>query len=945
MKSQQIPPHTEYPHYPNTFIGRSHHVQAILSRLQDQDTKLITLLGPGGIGKTRLALKVAERAGAVFSDGILFVPLDTVEEPSLLGFYIAQQLGIKSQSKQDWLAEVMAKLEGKEMLLLLDNLEQIIQSAWQIDQIVKGCPGISVLVTSRIVLDLSYEIEYPLDGLSRPNVKLFPGPDDLLKFDAIQLFVQKAQASKPSFKLTEENARSVVEICQRLDGLPLPIELAAARVKLFPPEVILHRLGQSLQLLKTKSRDVIPRHQTIQNTIQWSYDLLAPDEQQLFQQLSFFKSGFNLNTLAALYPDLDAVEVVESFISKSLIITVEGAGEEARFRMLKLIRDYGVQLLTEQPQKVSFFRSYAQFFAQVVMEGKNLAAGVYYQGWIEKLGADYEDVMAALNWLSQHEAKTAVKMGTILWRFHLHRGFLEEGLQMIHSLLRLPIEEELDRAHLLEGAGLLAQNRGNYQQAKDFFKEGLEYWKKSKDQGQIAKALNNLGWAEWRLGNYGHSRSYSENALGIAKFLEDRQGQAKSMNNLAWTYMNEGRYEKVGELQREILSIHRQESSKRGMAFAQTNLGWALFRMGKMEEATPLVEEAVALFDELEHQQLKSFSRAIRAEGLYLEKELSAATALIGDECLPQFREIGDAWAIGFCSLLIGRIYFEQKNYRQAELYWNQALAVYQKTQDRYGKAGAYIHLSRLHWVLQQEKTANQELDQGIALAAALGALHLLKEGYEELAKRSFEQKEFAMCLQHLSVADHYAQSLGSYQYQLFLKAIEPWLSTVRREVDQNSAQASKGIGRHWLEADRFLTKPIKEEERLNSLTRLLGPGWQEKTKAPATEDPVVKQVRQLIELHLAKVDYSIADLCQEIGISHSQLHRRLQAQTGLSISKFIRSIRLEKAKELLEDPVIPIAAVAIDTGFKDPDYFYRVFKQTFQITPGAFRRQFLQQK
>lgn len=945
MKSQQIPTHPELPHYPNNFIGRSHHIQAILNRLQDRNTKLITLLGPGGIGKTRLALKIAEQAESLFADGILFVPLDTVEDPNLLGFYIAQQLGIKAQSKPDWLAEVVAKLQAKEMLLILDNLEQIIESALQIDQVVKTCPGIKIVATSRIVLDLSYEVEYPLDGLSRPNVKLFPGPADLLRFDAIQLFVQKAQASKPSFQLTEDNARSIVEICQRLDGLPLPIELAAARVKLFSPEVILQRLGQSLQLLKTKSRDVIPRHQTIQNTIQWSYDLLPPDEQELFQQLSFFRSGFNLNTLAALYSDLEVVDLVESFISKSLIVGVEGIGEEARFRMLKLIRDYGLQLLVDKPQTADFFCAYAQFFGQMVMQGKNLLGGPEYQEWIEALAVEYEDIMTALNWLSKNEPGTAVKTGTVLWRFHLHRGFLEEGLQMIHSLLSLPIQDELDRAHLLEGAGLLAQNRGNYQQAKDFFKEGLEYWKKSKDQGQIAKALNNLGWSEWRLGNYGHSRSYSENALDIAESLEDRQGQAKSMNNLAWTYMNEGRYEKVEELQREILSIQRQENSKRGIAFAQTNLGWALFRMGKMEEAIPLVDEAVTLFDELEHQQLKSFSRAIRAEGLYLVRELSTATALLREECLPPFREIGDAWAVGFCSLLMGRIFFEQKDYRQAEQYWNQALAVYQQTQDRYGKAGAYIHLSRLHWVLKQAKTARQELDQGIALAAGLGALHFLKEGYEELAKRSFEEKEFAMCLQHLSVADHYAQSLGSYQYQLFREAVEPLLGTVRTAVNQNASRQNKGIGRHWMEADRFLAKPIKEEERLNSQARLLGSSEKEETRNTGNADPMVKKARQLIQLHLAEVDYSITDLCHEIGISHSQLHRRLQAETGLSISKFIRGIRLEKAKELLANPQIPIAAVAIDTGFKDPDYFYRVFKQTFQITPGAFRRQSLQQK
>lgn len=945
MKSKQTQPHSELPTYPNAFIGRSHHIQNIHQHLKDQSTQLITLLGPGGIGKTRLALKIGEEARTLYSDGILFVPLDTVEEADLLGFYIAQQLGIKSQSKQDWLAEVITNLRNKNLLLILDNLEQIIDAALQIDQLIKHCPNIQVLVTSRIVLDLSYELEYPLDGLSRPNANLFPGPVDLVKFDAIQLFVQKAKSSKPSFTLSTENALSIVEICQKLDGLPLPIELAAARVKLFPPKIILQRLEQSLQLLKTKSRDVIPRHQTIRNTIQWSYDLLQPEEQQLFQQLSFFRSGFNLNTLSALYPNLDTVDLIESFISKSLVVQMEANGEEGRFRMLKLIRDYGLQLLTEHAQTDTFFPSYARFFSELVLKGKKLVAGPAYQEWIEQLSTEYEDIIAALQWLSKHEPNIAVKTGTVLWRFHLHRGFLQEGLQMINGLLLLPIEEELDRAHLLEGAGLLAQNRGNYQQAKDFFKVGLEFWKRSKHQGQIAKALNNLGWSEWRLGNYGHSRSYSENALDIAKALQDRQGQAKSMNNLAWTYMNEGRYEKVEALQREILSIQRQERAKRGIAFAQTNLGWALFRMGKMEEAIPLVEEAVMLFDELEHQQLKSFARAIRAEGLYLLGEMSAATDLLQEQCIPKFMKIGDAWAIGFCSLLLGRICFEKRNFRQAEEYWNQALVTYQQTEDRYGKAGVYIHLSRLHWVLQQQDTANRELDHGIELAATLGTLHLLKEGYEELAKRSFEQQELALCLQHLCIAHHYAESLGNYQYQIFLDHAHPMIKVIEKELGASLKVPAKGIGKHWQQADRFLASPIKEQELLESLSRLLGTETVEAAQAEQPSDPIVKQVEVLIENHIAKADYSIADLCRDVGISHSQLHRRLHAQTGLSISKFIRSIRLERAKELLADPQIPIAAVAIDTGFKDPDYFYRVFKQAFGITPGAFRRQQLQQK
>lgn len=943
MSNSWYEPGSPLPTYSNTFIGRAHHIHALNTRLQQAETRLISLLGPGGIGKTRLALRIAAEVQNHYSDGILFVPLDAVEEATLLGFYIAQQLEIKSLKQEDWLQEVIHNLQAKEMLLVLDNLEQIIESALQIDRILNECPGICILVTSRIVLDLSYEIEYPLDGLSRPNANLFPGPTDLLKFDAIRLFVQKAQASRPNFSLSVDNAPHVVEICQKLDGLPLPIELAAARVKLFPPKVILERLAQSLQLLQTKSRDVIPRHQTIQNTIQWSYDLLNPEEQHLFQQLSFFRSGFSLSALTALYPHLEVVDLIESFINKSLIVQMESQQEEARFSMLKLIRDYGLILLNEQSDANHFMQAYSIFFSNLVMEGQGLAAGAAYQRWIEQLGIEYENIMAALEWLKTNKPSLAVKTGTSLWRFHLHRGFLEEGLQMINSLLHLPIQDELDRANLLEGAGLLAQNRGNYQGAKDFFKEGLAYWKRSKDKGQIAKALNNLGWSEWRLGNYGHSRSYSENALEIAKELEDRQGRAKSMNNLAWTYMNEGRYEKVEALQREILGIQRQENSKRGIAFAQTNLGWALFRMGKMEEGIPLVDDAIALFDELEHQQLRSFARAIRAEGLYLRQDLSQAIQVLQEECIPTFVEIGDAWAVGFCSLLTGQIYFKLKDYAKAEQYWNQALASYRKTEDRYGKAGSYIHLSRLHWTQQLVQTARQELDTGIELAASLGALHLLKEGYEELALRSFAQKDLALTLQHLCVADHYAQSLGRYQYEIFREAVKTILDRLRQADRSQPLRPTRGMGIHWEQADRFLAHPIKEQELLAQMEAML-------ESEPAIDpisaiDPIVGQVQDIIEARISEVDFSIADLCQEIGISHSQLHRRLQAQTGQSISKFIRNIRLERAKELLADPKLPIAAVAIDTGFKDPDYFYRVFKQTFNLTPGDFRRQQVQKK
>lgn len=932
---------SELPNYPNAFIGRWHHIQAISGRMQEEGIRLITLLGPGGIGKTRLSLRVAEELKQHFQDGVIFVPLDTVEDAGQFGFYLAQQLDLKVQAQQDWLGEVIQYLEDKEALLILDNLEQIIEVALQIDQLIRRCPGIRILATSRIVLDISYEIEYPLDGLARPNSHLFPGPENLLKFEAIRLFVQKAQASNPSFKLTEENAACVVEICQKLDGLPLPIELAAARIKLFSPQQILERLGHSLQLLKTKSRDVISRHQTIHNTIRWSYDLLSAAEQRLFQQLAYFKAGFSLSAVEALYPETDAIELVESFLNKSLIVRQESSGLAARFRMLKLIRDFGVHQLANAEQWPSFFRAFGQYFAQLVLDGQVLKSEPSHQEWMRTLDTEYENIVLALDGLKKEQPTTAIQVGTVFWRFYLQRGYLEEGLQMTQSLLQLPIAQELDRANLLEAAGTLAQNRGNYQQAKVFFKEGLAYWKNAGLHRQIAKALTNLGWAEWRLGNYGHSRSYSENALDLSRQLNDWQGEAKAMNNLAWNYMYEGYYEKVQKLQRKILTIHQNQGFTRGIAFAKTNLGWALIRLGRLTEAMPLIKKAIDLFDEIKHTQLKTFARVIKAEALLSTSDLPAALQLVKEECIPGFKAIGDVWALGLSRMLLGQMLAKQNSSTLAIEQFELALSVYRETGDRFGIAHALICLSHQNWQSKQHSRAATLLNEGLALAAAMGAAHLLKDGYLQLAQQQVQAGQKLLALQQIAIAQHYAEILGAFQYGVFSTAIQPMVESLQSTI--SIPRTFLATGTHWEASDLYLAQPITEHEISTRMHQLLGNAPSATGTQAGAEDPIVKATRQLIQSHLADAKYTIANLCSDLHISHSQLHRRLQAETGLSISKFIRQIRLERAKELLADPQLTIAAVAIDTGFKDPDYFHRVFKKAFQVTPGAFRKAQLQ--
>ncbi len=936
------------PFYPNAFVGRTHHISALCGLLQQEKKRLITLLGPGGIGKTRLSVKIGELMAETFTDGVCFVPLDAVVNHEQVSLYIGHRLGLTASVGKPWIDEIIEFLADKQLLLILDNLEQILAAAHVIDQIVRSCPKIKVLVTSREILGLSHEIEYPLDGLSRPNHRLFPGPEDLLKFSAVDLFVQKAQAVKPGFQLTAADASAIVQICQELDGLPLPIELAAARIKLFSPEIILKKLSSNSNLLKTTSRDVIFRHQTIRNTVSWSYDLLDTDEQALFQQLSLFRSGFTLAALESVGSELDPMDAVESFMNKSLIVKRKELQGIPRFGMLKLIRDYGLEQLDNNPQREVYYRRFAQYFITFLQDGKSMIQRSAQSKWTTLIAAEYENLTLALEWLSLHEPEMAIEMGGNFWRFHLNRGFLKEGLEMIQSLLFLTKKEGVGKARLLEGAGVLSQNLGNYLAAKDCFKDCLDLWQGLQDRIEITKALNNLGWAEWRIGNYDHGISYSENALEIALEITDYQGEAKSLNNLAWIYMSQGRFEKAEELQRSILQLHIRNRNKRGIAFAKTNLGWVIFRTGKLIEAGQLIDESIQLFNSLEYQQLLTFSKIIKAEYLFEIGELEAARELLNNYCLPNFTTIGDVWGIAYSLSGLGRISFQEKDFSSAHDYWTSSMEIYQNSHDRLGQATTHLWLAKLHVAMGSSSLATTLLEQSLRLAANMGANQLLMEGHLERAIGAIQIEAYPQAMQNFAIADYYAEQLGSYQQQKYRSRIQSKVDLLRSYFKMKGKEVKEVISAELGQSPVSLqAKPIPNEKLLDSMRILLDadPSPIQGKSLPIDaigEDPFIRHVRGVIEAHLDQSDFGLKEICREIGMSHSQLHRRLHTHTGQSVTKFIRAIRLDKAKELLADPQFTIAAIAADTGFKDPDYFYRVFKQTFGMTPGKFRKTLL---
>ncbi|HYP20428.1 MAG TPA: diguanylate cyclase [Chloroflexia bacterium] len=612
------------PSLPYSFVGRRREMAKLrdLVRLE----RLVTVTGPGGVGKTHLALHAASEMLDDFQDGVFFVPLATILDPELVAPGIAQVLGVKAPGGGNPVGALIDYLHDRKLLLLLDNLEQVSSAAPFLGQLVHACPGLRVLVTSREPLRLRGEHVFPLAPLAVPQLN-DRRPASIESYPAVTLFVQRAQATNPAFELTPNNAETVAAICSRLDGLPLAIELVAARTRLMPVKAILARLGtrsdpSALRLLTGGPRDLPARHQTLRDAIAWSYDLLAREEQLLFACLGAFAGGFTLAAVEEIcaaeegpLPGAPVLDLVTSLLDKSLLRATHDAcsEDEPRYTMLEMLREFAGERLAAMGERERVARLHALYFMGLADETEAKLTGPDQKPVLARLAQEHDNLRVALAWsLQAGDAEIALRTAGGLWRFWWLQGHIAEGRGWLRKALALlddgrwtadnggrPGHMAFPASRALQGAGVLARCQCDYSEAKALLERGLGLARRAGETLRSAALLNSLGLVALDQGLYAEAEPYFMQSMDIERQLGDKQRLAISLNNLGGVSHYQGRYERATEFYLESLALRRELGDNWGIANSLYNLGESAYFQGQYAEAASLHRESLALRREL----------------------------------------------------------------------------------------------------------------------------------------------------------------------------------------------------------------------------------------------------------------------------------------------------------------------------------------------------------
>src|SRR5579884_857252 len=714
-------------------IGREQEIEEVSASLSA--VRLLTLTGAGGVGKTRLAIATAEAVADDYPDGVCFVDLAPLSDPALIPHSVASVLEVREEPGRALLETLSGALRSKALLLVLDNCEHLLEGCIPlVAALLQSGKRLKILTTSRQSLGITGELVWRVPSLSVPPVHATPIVEKepvgvWLEYAAVQLFVARAQLIAPAFRLSQANAGSVVQICQQLDGIPLALELAAARLLAMSVEQIASRLSDRFGLLRGGSRADLPRQQTLQAMLDWSYELLTQKERLLLGRLSVFASGWALEAAESVCADeqVEAFEVLDllvSLVDKSLVIAEERAGR-SRYHLLETIRAYGRERLLEREEETRWCARHLAYFLALAEEAEPHLTGPLQAEWMERLKAEQDNLRAALRW-SEHDKESGeagLRLAGALWRFWGIHGNWSEGREHLRTALS---QDDLPpgspaRAKALNGAGNLAEHQGDYAEARALHEQSLAISQELGDKRGIASSLNNLGLvAQWQ-GDYAAARTLYEQSLAIDRDMGDQWGIACALNNLGNVAREQGDDATARTLYEDSLAIRRELGDKGCIAISLHCIGYVAWRQGDYTTAQTLHEDSLAIRRELGDKS--GIAVSLHCLGLVAKErgDYRLARALF-EECLALFKELGDRGDFAVSLNCLGMVALNTGDPAAARARCEESLAIRRELGDKQGIAESMESLASLAAAQGQMQRASRLWAAAQALREAIGS-------------------------------------------------------------------------------------------------------------------------------------------------------------------------------------------------------------------------------
>lgn len=826
-----------------SLVGREQEAEAVRALLQQPDVRLVTLTGTGGIGKTRLGLEVGARLLDQFPAGVCFVPLASVSHAELVLPALVHVLGLaqtQSSHQHDRDQEHLhAFLREKRFLLILDNFEHVISAAPELTDLLAACPRLKLLVTSRAVLHVQGEQEFAVPPLAVPKHTHLPAVELLAQYAAVNLFLQRARAIKPDFAMTRANLQAIATICVHLDGLPLAIELAAARIKLLPPPALLQRLTHPLEVLTTGARDVSPRQQTLRNTLAWSYNLLEDGEQRLFRELAVFVGGCTLEAIEVVHRAMTGeaqpvLDRVASLIDKSLLLPTEHEGEELRLLMLRTIREYGLELLGAAGEADLTRQAHANYYLALAEQARPEYGGAQQALWLDRLEREHDNLRAALQWSLEHmaaredetSATLALRLGIALRRFWLVHAHVQEGRAFLERALAASVDIPPPiRAQALLAAANLVIAMNDYARAETLSQEALALCRQLGDQAGAAFSLHLLGGALWVRGNLKDGRTLIEESLALFRSLGDLDQIAWALSQLGMIESSRGEYDKARVLFEESLALHRNMNHQRGIAFTAVRLAQALFA----SQSAPATVDAL------------------------LEEGLALSSAL------------GDKDSLAYTHALRGQIALSQGDLTSAHSLLEESVQLYRGVGSQHGMAEALAQLARVDMAQGNWAAAQARYEESLALGKALSHAGLCAHCLEGLARLAVEQGTFTRAAQLWGEAEALRQSVGAPLPPIERAEYDCAVALAQSHLDEAAFASAWNLGR------ALVPSPVAAAPQETPAPSAPGEG-----PTPESSYPAGLTAREVQVLRLVARGLTNSQIAEELGLSEKTIAHHL---------------------------------------------------------------------